>query len=39
VCRAPQSNAAPCTSDNQCATQFCEEGPLFDHCAEPALCI
>ena len=39
TCRSPQPNAAPCTSDNQCVTQFCDEQPIFDACAQPALCI
>jgi hypothetical protein len=39
TCRSPQPNAAPCTADNQCATQFCEEGAIFDQCAQPALCF
>ena len=39
TCRAPQPNAAPCTADNQCLTQYCEEGAIFDACAEPALCF
>ena len=39
VCIAPQPNAAPCTADNQCATQYCEEGPIFDQCASAAICF
>lgn len=39
TCRSPQPNAAPCSADDQCATQYCEEGPIFDQCAQPALCF
>jgi len=39
TCRAPQPNAAPCSASDQCATQYCEEGPIFDQCAQPALCF
>lgn len=39
TCRAPQPNAAPCTADDQCATQYCAEGPVFDACAQPAVCF
>lgn len=39
LCRSPQANAAPCSADDQCATQYCEEGPIFDQCAQPALCF
>ncbi len=39
MCRAPQPNAAPCTADDQCATQYCAEGPVFDACAQPAICF
>lgn len=39
TCRSPQPNAAPCSADNQCATQYCEEGAIFNQCAQPALCF
>lgn len=39
TCRTPQPNAVPCTASDQCASQYCEEGPIFDACAEPALCF
>lgn len=39
VCIAPQPNGTPCTADNQCRTHYCEEGPIYDQCATPALCF
>jgi hypothetical protein len=38
ICRAPSSNAAPCGASEECATRYCEEGPIFDQCASPAVC-
>lgn len=38
-CAAPLENTTPCTSDNQCASQFCEEGVVFDQCADRPVCL
>lgn len=39
TCRAPLPVAAPCGASDECASRFCEEGPIFDQCATPAICI
>ncbi|MBA3454252.1 MAG: hypothetical protein H0T42_14260 [Deltaproteobacteria bacterium] len=39
TCAAPQENTAPCFSNDQCASQFCAEGALFDTCAARAVCF
>jgi hypothetical protein len=39
TCRPPQPNAVPCTANDQCASEFCEEGPIFDQCAATAVCF
>jgi len=39
TCVAPQETAAPCLSNDQCASLFCEEGEFFDTCAERAICF
>jgi len=39
TCVAPLANTTPCTSDNQCASLFCGEGPVFDACADQQACF
>jgi hypothetical protein len=39
MCAAPLENPRPCTSDNQCASQFCDEGVVFDQCADRPVCL
>jgi hypothetical protein len=38
-CVAPLENGALCTADNQCASQYCEEGAAFNQCADRPICI
>lgn len=38
-CAPPLENTTPCTSDNQCASQFCDEGVVFDQCIDRPVCI
>jgi hypothetical protein len=38
-CVAPEENTTPCTSDNQCASQYCQEGVVFDQCVDRPVCI
>ncbi len=38
-CLLPQPNSNPCFSNDQCETLFCEEGPIFDTCAEAPICF
>jgi hypothetical protein len=38
-CVAPLSDGSPCGGGNECASLFCEEGPVFDACRTPALCF
>ncbi|MCW5803421.1 MAG: hypothetical protein KIT31_13640 [Deltaproteobacteria bacterium] len=39
TCTAPLANTTPCRADDQCASLFCEEGPIFDACATRTLCF
>jgi hypothetical protein len=39
TCVEPQQNAAACTADSQCLSLFCEEGVIFDDCADKPLCF
>jgi hypothetical protein len=39
TCVAPLENTAPCTSANQCASLFCNEGVAFDHCVDRPICL
>ena len=39
VCHPPQPSAAPCLSDDQCASEYCAEGPIFDQCTPQAVCF
>jgi hypothetical protein len=38
-CVAPVENTTPCTADNQCASLYCEEGIVFDQCADRPVCF
>jgi hypothetical protein len=38
VCAMPLENGEPCGAFNQCASQLCAEGPIFDVCAERPVC-
>jgi len=38
-CVAPLENTTPCTADNQCASLYCEEGVVFDQCADRPVCF
>ena len=38
-CAALLPDTSPCGAGNQCESLFCEEGPVFDACAEPTICI
>ncbi len=39
VCAAPSANNEPCSADNECASSFCEEGPVFDFCTDGPVCF
>ena len=39
TCVPPLENTTPCTSDNQCASLFCDEGVVFDQCADRPVCL
>jgi hypothetical protein len=39
TCAAPLPNTSPCSSDDQCASLFCAEGPVFDACADRQACF
>lgn len=39
TCLAPQPNTAPCFSNDQCESLFCEEGIAFDACAAHFACF
>jgi hypothetical protein len=39
TCITPLENADECGADNECASQVCAEGPIFDACAPRPLCI
>jgi hypothetical protein len=38
-CSAPQSNGSPCNAYNECASFYCEAGPVFDSCKDPPVCF
>jgi hypothetical protein len=38
ACRTPLENGQPCGAYNECASQLCAEGPIFDVCAERPVC-
>ena len=39
VCTAPFANGTPCDTADQCTSDVCAEGPLFDACSEPQHCF
>jgi hypothetical protein len=39
VCVAPYPNTQPCDGFNQCATFYCEQGPLSDFCKDAPVCF
>jgi hypothetical protein len=39
TCVAPVENTAPCTADNQCASLYCQEGVVFEQCADRPICF
>lgn len=38
ICAAPQPNGSPCTAYNECASFYCEAGPIFDSCKDAPVC-
>jgi hypothetical protein len=38
TCAAPQPNGSPCTAYNECASFYCESGPIFDSCKDAPVC-
>ncbi|MGN6108684.1 MAG: hypothetical protein ACTHU0_26495 [Kofleriaceae bacterium] len=39
TCVAPLENTTPCTADDQCASQYCRGGALFESCADRPACF
>jgi hypothetical protein len=39
TCVALLANTAPCDGYLQCASFYCEQGPLFDSCKDPYVCF
>jgi hypothetical protein len=39
TCVAPLPNSSPCDGYNQCASFYCEQGPIFDSCKDPYTCF
>lgn len=39
ICRAPQPIGVPCFASDECASRYCQEGPIFDQCATPVVCL
>lgn len=39
TCTAPLENTTPCDGYNQCASFYCEQGPLFDSCKDQYICF
>jgi hypothetical protein len=39
TCVAPQADGATCSSDAECASLFCFEGPVFDACQAAPVCF
>jgi hypothetical protein len=37
-CRPPLANNLPCDGNEQCASAFCEDGPIFRSCIDPYVC-
>ena len=38
-CVAPLTNTSPCNGYLECASYYCEQGPLFDSCKDPYVCF
>ena len=38
-CVPPRENLEQCGADNECASLFCDVGPLFDYCTDLPVCI
>jgi hypothetical protein len=39
TCVAPHANREPCDGYNQCASFYCEQGPIYDSCRDPYVCF
>jgi hypothetical protein len=39
TCSTPQANGALCESRNDCASNYCFVGPVFDNCTDAPACI
>ena len=39
MCAVPLDLNEPCGANDQCATTFCDEGPVSDYCATTAVCF
>jgi hypothetical protein len=39
TCSAPQASGAPCAAYNECASFYCQPGPVFDSCQDPPACF
>jgi hypothetical protein len=39
TCIAPLENTTPCSADNQCASLYCQEGVVFESCADRPICF
>ena len=39
TCVEPQANTSPCTANNECASFYCQEGPVFDACTDQPICM
>jgi len=39
TCAAPQPDGSPCTAYNECASFYCEAGPIFDSCKDAPVCF
>jgi hypothetical protein len=39
MCLEPKPDGNECGSDAECASRVCAEGPAFDYCATPPVCI
>src|SRR6185295_12314480 len=39
TCVAPLEDTSPCGSYIECASYYCEQGPIFDSCKPPYVCF
>jgi hypothetical protein len=39
TCTALLENGVPCDGNQQCASAFCEDGPVFRSCIDPYVCF